>query len=172
MEQNSTKRKIFIITSKELYWVISENLNQVLDFNDVSPLLPYDFKYYNYIDGIIINNSNKHLIKSHDYVMTLPGVELLDRDEIENLRNEEAMKRGYKDWLKDKFEYSKQQIAEADICLVVKSEQMQLDEPTGKEIKNEIKYATNKNKPIITMNIDRLNYKDKKISLYNDKKAA
>lgn len=172
MEQNSTKGKMFIITSKELYWVISDNLNQIIDLNEISPLLPHDFVHQNYIDGIIINNSRKHLIKSHDYVIMLPGSELLDRNNLENLRNDEAVNRGYKDWLKEKFEYSKEQIAEADICLIIKSDDLELDEASKKEIGNEIKFATNKRKPIVTFNINRLNYSNKQFSLNHEKKAA
>lgn len=172
MEQIKAKRKMFIITSKELYWVISDNLNQFIDLNEVSPLLPYDFAYRNYIDGIIFNNSKRHLIKSHDYVMMLPGSELLDRTDIENSRNEEALNRGYKDWLKDKSDYSKRQISEADICLVIQNDDLELDDASKKEIRSEIKFATNKKKPIVTFNIDRLNYNNKQFSLHHDKKAA
>ena len=170
MDQNRQKRRMFIITSKDLYWVIAENLNNIIDFNHVSPLLPYDFNYHNYIDGIILNNSKNHLIKSHDYVMMLPGSELLSQEEIEQLRNEEALMRGYKDWLKDKFEYSKNEIEKADLCLIIKNEDLEFDHQTKKEIKSEIKFATNKNKPIITMNINSLNHNNKQFSL--EKKAA
>lgn len=168
----TSKFKVFIIAPKELYSYINDNLNKIIDSNKVIPLLPYDFVHQNYIDGIIFDIAEKHLIKSHDYVMSLSDSELLSYEEIEERRNEEAYKRGYQEWLKDKFEYSKEKIEDSHICLVFDNKKSDLDNMTKKEIKSEIKFATNKKKPIRTININLINHKDKKISLYNDKMAA
>lgn len=163
------KFKAFIIAPKELYSYIDDNLSEIIDENKVIPLLPYNFKYHNHIDEIIFDMSEKHLIKSHDYVMTLPSSELLNYEEIEIKRNMEAYKRGYQEWLEDKLVHSKKQIEEADLCLIFDNKNIPLNNVTKKEIKSEINFALNKNKPIGTINI---NHNDKKMSLHTDKMTA
>jgi hypothetical protein len=167
----TSKYKVFIIAPRELYPYINDSLNKIVD-GKISPLLPYDFEHSNYIDGIISNLAKKHLIKSHDYIMSLPDADLFSYEEIEYLRDLEAYNRGYQDWLMKKFEYSKKQIDDCHLCLIFNSNDIPLDDIVKKEIKNEIKFATNKYKAIKTINIDPIQEKDKKISLYNDKLAV
>lgn len=151
----TSKAKIFIIAPKELYFDVNNKLNKIIDINRVNLLLPYDFQHLNYIDSIIFNLAQKHLVKSYDYITSLPGAEKFNHDEIEYFRNIEAYDRGYQEWLESKFKYSKKQIEECNLCLVFDSEDIDIDEIAKKEMKNEIRFATNKNKFIKTIYIKK-----------------
>ena len=141
---------VFIVAPKESYEFISNNLDKIIKLyklNGVNLVMPYDFSKYNYLNMMIDNNSQNFLIESDEYIRNIKNYHTLDKEQIQSLRIIESKRRAYKDWLKQKLQYSRKEIIKCDACLIISHSE--INEITKKEIRDELNIARELNKDFI-----------------------
>lgn len=150
-------KKIFIIAPKEAYNFLNlylEHIAYSYNFDLTDFIMPYDFKTKEYIEQEIMLDAQSFLIESDEYIKNNYAINNLNEEDIKKLRYIEAIKRAEKKWLKDKLEYSKKQIPQANLCLQIHNER--INDDTKKKLRAETNMAK-------SLNIDILNIHQKEI---------
>lgn len=162
--ENNDNKNVFIISAKESYDFLNENLNNILrDYNlgKSNIILPYNFEQRDYINMTIDYNSHNFLIQSDEYIKNLTTFNILNNSEIQDLRLLESKKRAYKAWLNEKLQYSRKTIPFSDTCLVIHKENLNRD--IQKELRDEINIAKQFQKIIINIKHNKQTLSDNKV---------
>lgn len=155
------KRKLFIITTKKSYRYIMNNLNQLVDLDIYDIILPYQIDKHYFLDQMIYENSFRFLPQSDAYVnkiiakLPIEQQQEIKNDDIKRYIANKQYEFSTKHWLKEKLDYSKTFINQADICMIIhdstEDSKLHLNELT-----KEAKIAVGRNKEIIHKNIPNL----------------
>lgn len=176
------KTKAFIITSKKSYDYIHKNwakintfLSQIINSNQYMILNPYQIEHHPFLDNLLYDKADVFLPKSDAYInkaiskLPIEQQQNITQDEIKLYVARKQYEFAVEDWLKEKLEYSKEKINEADFCIFI-HDYKETDNRHLKELKTELKIAQGKNKRIIKFEIPSLN--QEKIHLKNKRHVA
>lgn len=152
---------VFIVAAKESYGFISENLDEIIkqyNLTGINITVPYDFNNYKFLNMMIDNNSQDFLIESDEYIRNIKGYHTFSENQIQDLRIVESKRRAYKQWLKQKLNYSRKEIIKSDACLIVLHDE--LNEITKKELRDELNIAQELKKDFILLDYNKINSRD------------
>lgn len=151
------------------------NLNQLVDLNIYDIILPYQIDNYYFLEQSIYENSFKFLPQSDAYVnkiiskLPIEKQQDIKKEDIKRYIANKQYEFSIKHWLKEKLDYSKESINQADTCMIIhdstEDNKLHLDELT-----KEAKIAVGRNKVIIHKNIPSLSLE--KVHLRSKKHAA
>ncbi len=163
-------RNVFIIASNDSYEFLEDHLDDIIysyNLENCNIIMPFEYSTRDYITMNIERNSHKYLIESHEYVKNLDNYNYLSNGEIQDLRIIESKKRSYKEWLKQKLNYSKNKILTADTCIIIHNNN--INHIIQKELRDEMNIAKQLKKQMFNIEQEKFNSLHEKIKILKQK---